>query len=240
MRACAVLLLVLGCSTEAPPPNPAPAVTAPAGHDHAAHGHAASHGGQQQELAGLHVEALAMVEGVMIWVTDAENKPIPPSALSGSAVVKGPQGVESPTLVPMADHLYAAARLTQGQPAQMVLTLVRDGSAQSLTFDFAAVGLAAHDHTPLHGGVVSMVADLHIEHRAVDGEHRFWVSDAYRQPVKTVTGGTIVDGGQSLPLTLDPSGQAWTAKVDGAGTRPVTLTVRVADKDLTLDFAAAP
>ena len=237
MRASAVLLLMVACSGEPPPPR-VPAGTAPAGHDPASHGHAAKHGGQQRELPGLHVEALAMVEGVMIWVTDADNKPIPLAELAGSAVVKGPQGVESPTLTPMADHLYAAARLAQGQPAQMVLTLVRAGSAQSVTFDFEAVGLAAHDHTSLHGGVVSMVADLHIEHRAADGAHRFWISDAYRQPVKTVTAASIVEDGQTHPLALDATGQAWTVAVPGAGTRPLTLTFLLGDKPLTLELAA--
>jgi hypothetical protein len=78
----------------------------------------------------------------------------------------------------------------------------------------ASPGAAAvmHDHTPHHGGAVSMAGELHIETVAhADGRLRVYLSDLRRQPLPTagVTGSVTValpDGRHVLPLS--PAGES--------------------------------
>ncbi len=226
----------------------APAPPAAPAHDHAAHGHAAAHGGIQKELDGMHIEGLAMPDGVMFWLTDGDAKPLPLAGITGSAVIKGPEGVASVALAPMGDHLHAQAKLAQGQPATIVVTVTRDGKAQSATFDVAAVGLQSHDHTSLHGGQVGMWGDHHVEYLGRDGEHRVWITDEHRNTLKDGLAVALKDGdGAALPLTPDATGMFF-VRAEGAGTRPVMVEVTLGgtsltaepDKRFSLGFNAAP
>ena len=179
-----------------------------------------------------------MAGGVMFWPSDANAQALPIQGFSGNAVIKGPSGVEKVELVPMGDHLHAPARLEQGKPATIVLTLSRDGKAQSITFEIEAVGLASHDHTSLHGGVVSMWGDFHVEYLAKDGVHRFWVTDAKREVVTMPVSGKLRDGDQELPLTAEAGTGMLSAAAPGAGTRPVTVEIQAGEASFSLGFNA--
>jgi hypothetical protein len=242
-----ILLLLLACGGSSPPPTAPEKSAAPlekkpgdaVGHDHgdaAAHGHGAKHGGIQKELEGLHVEGLAMASGVMFWPSDPEANALPIQGFSGNAVIKGPSGVEKVELVPMGDHLHAPAKLEQGQPATIVLTLNRDGKAQSITFEIGAVGLATHDHTSLHGGAVSMWGDFHVEYLAKDDVYHFWVTDAKREMVTMPLTGKLRDGDQELPLTVEAGTAMLSATAPGAGSRPVTVEIQAGAANFSLGF----
>lgn len=246
LPAVAALLALLACggAPEAPPAAPsastAPTTTTPtaAGAEHggADHGHGAAHGGIQKELDGMHVEGLAMPDGVMFWPTDGDARPLPLEGFSGSATIQGPAGVEQVPLMAMGDHLHAPAKLVQGQPATIVVTLTRDGKAQSATFEVPKVGLESHDHTSLHGGEVGMWANYHVEYVGTEGEHRFWITDANRLTLKDGFTATMKDGETTLPLTLDPQSGALSAKAEGAGSRPVTIEVKAGETTFSLPF----
>ncbi|MES2644253.1 MAG: hypothetical protein V4850_32505 [Myxococcota bacterium] len=244
MRFLLPFVLLAACSTEPTATEPAPAAPAPAAPapaaDHAdgEHAHASPHGGEIKTVGNRHVEALFMPGGIMVWLTDTAEKPLPLDGITGSAVVKGPGGVETVTLAPMGDHLHAVAKLAQGEPATAVLTLTSSGKAESVSFETNAVGLQEHDHTSLHGGQVGMWGDYHLEYAPIDGEHRVWVTDAKRVPVAGVTG-SLTDGETAVPLTFDPATGKLAGKADGAGTRPVMVDVKVGETTFSLGFNAA-
>lgn len=240
-----LLALLAACSDEpaAPAAPAAPEAAAPAapaaGHAAGDHAHDSPHGGVVKTVGERHVEALFMPGGIMFWVSDAAQKPLPVDGFTGTAVVKGPQGVETVTLAPMGDHLHAVAKLAQGDAASAVLTLTKDGKAESVTFETSAVGLQEHDHTALHGGQVSMWGDYHVEYAPKDGEHRVWVSDAKRVPVTTNVSGSLKDGDTVVPLTFDPATGVLSGKAEGAGTRPVMVDVKVGEAGFSLAFGPA-
>ncbi len=247
LLAVAALLALLACggASEAPPaappatPSPSPAAEhGGAEHGGADHGHGAAHGGIQKELDGMHVEGLAMPDGVMFWPTDGDARPLPLEGFSGNATIKGPAGVEQVPLMAMGDHLHAPAKLVQGQPATIVVTLTRDGKAQSATFEVPKVGLESHDHTSLHGGEVGMWANYHVEYVGTGSEHRFWITDATRLTLKDGFTATVKDGETTLPLTLDPQTGALSAKAEGAGSRPVSIEVKAGETTFSLPFQA--
>jgi hypothetical protein len=62
--------------------------------------------------------------------------------------------------------------------------------------------LTAHaDHTPHHGGRLSMVGDHHIEIVVSVDEIRVFVSDALRRPLEPVSGTLRFEGGDERSLT---------------------------------------
>jgi len=258
MRLLLPLLLLAACSTDPAPTAPA---AAPHGHDHdaaaaphdhaggdhdaeghatGAHTHASPHGGEVKVLGANHVEAVFTPGGILFYVSDASQTALPASTFTGSAVVKGPAGVETIALTPMGDHLHAMAKLTHGQPATAVLTLTADGKAASAPFEVAAVGLTEHDHTALHGGQVGMWGDYHLEYAPDWGTHRVWVSDAKRVPVTTAVTGSLKDGDTVVPLTFDAATGMLSGAAEGAGTRPVMVDVKVGETSFSLGFNAAP
>lgn len=243
MRIFLPLLVLAACSSEqAPSPAPAaPAAPAAAAPDHASgeHAHASPHGGIVKTVGERHVEALFMPGGVMMYVSDSAQQALPVDAFSGTAVVKGPAGVETVTLTPMGDHLHAAAKLEHGKPASVVLTLTHDGKADSVSFEVQSVGLAEHDHTSLHGGQVGMWGDYHLEYAPKDGEHRVWVSDAKRVPVSGAVSGSLKDGDAVVPLSFDAGSGLLSGKAEGAGSRNVMVDVKVGETSFSLAFNAA-
>ncbi len=248
MRLLLPLLVLTACSSEPTPPAPsptpaaAPAPAAPAaeaaGHASGEHAHASPHGGMVKTVGQHHVEALFMPGGIMFYVSDSAQNALPVAGFSGTAVIQGPGGVETVTLSPMGDHLHAVAKLAQRDRASAVLTLTSDGKAQSVTFETASVGLAEHDHTSLHGGQVSMWRDYHVEYAAKDGEYRFWLTDAKRVAVAAAASGSVKDGETVLPLTFDAATGMLSAKAEGAGSRPVTVDVKVGEESFSLGFNA--
>jgi hypothetical protein len=229
-----IALFVLACSTPTPTPTPSPApVAASHGDDHA---HPGQHGGIVQVVGDRHVEALMMADGVLFWISDADEKPLPVDGFTAQVVVQGPDGVVTTEARPMGDHLHAMAKLVQGKPASVVLTLTKDGKAESASFANAAVGLKSHDHTALHGGEVQMRGNWHVEYAPGDGAYRFWLTDEFRNPLPEGVVATVTDGGGTTPLTLDPATGAFTATAEGAGTRPVKAEFTIGETRFSLDF----
>jgi hypothetical protein len=236
-----LLALFLACTPEpapAPPPPPSPAPAAQPAHDGADHSHDTAHGGIVKTVGFGHVEAVFQVAGVLFYPSDAAQAALPAESFSGTAVIQGPAGVSDVPLVAMGDHLHAAVKLEHGKPATAVLTLTREGKVESVQFDVAAVGLAEHDHTSLHGGQVGMWGDFHLEYAPADGEHRVWISDARRVPVTAGASGSLKDGDTVVPLTFDPATGLLSGRAEGAGTRPVMVDVKVGETSFSLAFNA--
>jgi hypothetical protein len=251
MRFLFPLVLLTACSTPSPAPvslpvssapeaaSPAPAAAAEAaGHGAGEHHHDSPHGGIVRPLGDGHVEALMMPGGVMFYVSDAAQRPVSLEGYSGTATVDGPDGVQTVALMSMGDHLHAPAKLTQGAPASVVLTLTKDGKADSASFETEAVGLQAHDHSALHGGVVSMWGDTHLEYAPGGDTYRIWVSDAHRVAITTGVSGMLKDGDTAVPLVFDPTTGMLSGAGAGAGTRPVMVDVKVGDTAFSLGFDA--
>lgn len=231
---------VVPATSEAPVVTPAAAAAAAVAapdHESGPHAHSSAHGGIVQAVDGLHIEALMMPGGVMFYLADQAQKPLPVDGYAGNAVIRGPSGIVTVELMPMGDHLHAAAALLQGQPATAVLTLTHDGKAVSATFETATVGLQSHDHTSLHGGAVSMWGDFHLEYAPADGDYRVWVTDAHRNPVPGPLSGWVQDGAVKIPM-VEGEGGLLSATGQGAGTRPVTVEVTAGGKTFALGFNA--
>lgn len=186
------------------------------------------------------MEGLAMAGAVMFWPSDANAQALPVQEFSGNTVIKGPAGVEKVDVVPMGDHLHATARLEHGKPATSVLTLNRNGKAQSITYETETVGLATHDHTSLHGGAVSVRGDFHVEHLAKEGVHRLWVTDAKREVVAMPLSGKLWKVYQEVPPAVEAGAGMLFAPVEGAGSRPVTVEIKAGEANFSLGFNATP
>lgn len=232
-----LLALLAACETpDAPTAAPQPATAPAAAHPAGGHAHEAPHGGIVQVVGDKHVEALLMPDGILFYLTDARETPLALEGYTGTVVVKGPTGVETTEVHAMGDHLHAVAKLAQGQPATAVLTLNKDGRAESVSFETQAVGMKSHDHTALHGGVVAMRGNWHVEYAPQAGEHRLWLTGEHRAAVTEPVTGSVKDGDRVLPLALEPATGMLSAKADGAGTRPVTVEMTVGATTFTLDF----
>lgn len=225
------LTLLLACSTPAPAPTPAHV-------EHAAgpHAHGAPHGGEVQVAGDLHVEAKLMPTGVMMWLSDAAEKPLAVDGVTATAVVQAGGKVERVSFVPMGDHLHAMVTMEQGKPARVVVTLNRDGQAASATFSAEAVGMAFHDHTPSQGGVVGMFGDAHVELVAGGGQLRFFVSDAWRRAVTSGVSGVLVRGGQRVPLQFDAATGLLSTPGE-VGAEPVVLEATVGEHRFSMTFS---
>jgi hypothetical protein len=239
MRLAFAALVFAACSSppvaQEPVAAPAPPSSAPPVPTD--HPHDAPHGGIVQSVGDMHVEALMMASGVLFYLSDAQQKPITVEGYTGNAVIKGPAGVTTVDLMPMGDHLHAAATLAQGQPASAVLTLNHDGKALSASFATESVGMHSHDHTALHGGRVGMWGDYHLEYAPKDGEYRVWVTDEHRNPVAGTVTASLKDGDRTVPLTADATG-ALVGKGEGAGSRPVMIDVAANGTSFSLAFEA--
>ncbi len=234
-----LLALLLACTTpEAPAPTAEAGPAAAPSHADDPHDHPAPHGGVLRVLGETHVEALLMPDGILFYLTDGKEGTLPVAGYTGTAVVKGPDGVVTVPLTPMGDHLHAAAKLAQGQPASAVLTLTRDGKAESGMFETQSVGMEAHAHTSMHGGEVIMRGNWHVEYVPVDGEYRVWLTDEVRVAVTEGVTASVKDGDKEVPLVLDPATKMLSAKAEGAGTRPVTIQVKVGETAFTVDVPA--
>lgn len=90
------------------------------------------------------------------------------------------------------------------------------------------------DHNPRYGGVVLMNGDLHFEVvLRRDGRHQVYFSDAVRTELPAAIASavtvTVTRPGrapESIPLTIDDSGESWIAR--GRPVDDATATARVA------------
>jgi hypothetical protein len=234
-----ILPLLLACSPSSPtPPAASPEAPAPAApHEGTTHAYAATHGGEVQTSGDLHVETRVMPEGAMVWLADASGKALPVEGWTGKATFAADGKVQEVALHPMGDHLHAAAALTYGKPARLVLVMEHGGKAYSVSYDVGAVGLSTHDHTSLHGGFVAMHGDHHVEWSPRSDTQRFFVTDARRAPVTADVRGMMEEDGKTVELRFDASSGALEAPSVGAGTRPVTLRLTVKEQSIELRFA---
>jgi hypothetical protein len=207
----------------------------------AAHTAAATHGGEVKVVGSLHVEARFFPSGVLLWITDAADRPVDLAGITGTAAVRGPDGATELPLMAMGDHLHVPAALVAEQPASAVVTLSVAKKPVRVAFSTPSVGRAraAHDHASLHGGVVGMWGDIHVEYAPGAGEYRFYVSDVARVTIGDGVSGVVKDDGSQAPLVFDAATGLLHAAGAGAGSRPVTLEVSVRGKSFSLAFPAA-
>lgn len=237
-----LLLFLIACGTTSPP-NPTPpekAVREPADESpEQGDGHAARHGGIQKELEGMHVEGLFEKDGVRFYLADADNQPLPPTAVTGRATILGPAGAETRELTISGDSLLASASLEVGKPASVVLTITREGKTQSASFESNGVGSAFHDHTALHGGTVGMWGHYHVELLATEGTYRAWVTNASRGVLTSGVSGAVVEGEQRLPLSLDPQTGALTVASANAGRHDIQIEITHDGQKFSMPFKAS-
>jgi hypothetical protein len=106
----------------------------------------------------------------------------------------------------------------EGEPARMEVTAV----------------IPEHDHTPLQGGMVVMIGDLHLEVLArKEGEVRVYLTDAFRRPVPLagrkgqVEIASAAGSSKTAPLLPSSGGDFLSARFDAFSTSPVEATVRL-------------
>lgn len=215
------------------------------GHDHAhataapteggAHDHRPRHGGSLAETEGLHVEAKVGAEGLELWFTDGNHVDLPAGAVSGKAVINEGSGVVEAPVERVGDRWLARAALPAGQGLNAVLAVVVDGRPKSVALTLAPPTLGHHDHSSIHGGEVMMFGDYHVEWTQVDGQHRFWLTDADRKPAQA-TAATFTDAGGAGTLSFDPALGAWVGAAKGGG--PVRVELDSGAVKVQVAFAA--
>lgn len=237
--------LVAACSKkEAPAEAPAPAASAKSHAAAAPHAHAAPHGGVVESTPRGHMElVVTRAGGYRVYLLDDALALRPVEGASGTVkVAKG--GHPDVQLTPVGDHLEGQGPEHSDDHLTMVVTVVRDGKPEVARFaahlEAHGHGVAgaptapmqAHDHTPLHGGIVAMSGDTHLEVLSLkSGEVRVWVTDAFRQPVSLAgKKGTVEAGGASAPLVPGASGEFLSAMLPFAeGEREVTVRLPMPD-----------
>ena len=98
-------------------------------------------------------------------------------------------------------------------PAASSTTAVQVASHAST----ASAWTADHDHKAPHGGRVHTAGDGHVEVKIVAGTARVWLLDHELHSVsaKGITATIRVRDEDPVAMTYDPSGEAFTAKVEG-------------------------
>jgi len=93
-----------------------------------------------------------------------------------------------------------------------------------------------HDHTPHHGGVVTMVGMQHLEAVAADGRFRVYLSDVWRRPLPLdgVSGSVTLAGGGPV-LSLVPQGDALETALPPDAPSELRAHVRIARADGVLE-----
>ncbi|WP_164008249.1 cupredoxin domain-containing protein [Pyxidicoccus trucidator] len=219
---------------------------APHAHAEAApHAHISPHGGLVEATPRGHMELVAARGGTYrVYLLDEDLQVRPVDGASGTVkVAKG--GYPEVKLTPSGDHLAGQGPEHSDDHLTMVVTVVRDGKPEVARFSAhleahghgpegaSPTQMQAHDHTPLHGGIVAMSGDTHLEVLSLkSGEVRVWVTDAFRQPLP-LTGkkGTLEAVGASAPLLPGTTGEFLTGKLPPAdGEREVTVRLPMPDE----------
>ncbi len=237
--------LVAACSKkDAPAEAQAPAAKARPHSATEPHAHASPHGGVVESTSRGHLELVATRDGgYRVYLLDDALNARPVDGASGTVkVAKG--GYAEVKLTPSGDHLTGQGLEHSDDHLTMVVTVVRDGKPEVARFSAhleehghgtagaLAAPMQAHDHTPLHGGVVAMSGDTHLEVLSTkSGEVRVWVTDAFRQPV-SLSGkkGSVEAGGTSAPLVPGATGEFLTGRLPPSeAEREVTVRLPMPD-----------
>jgi hypothetical protein len=252
------LLAACDKKTAAPAAPAAPPAAASASakkaHDAEPHAHVAPHGGWVETTSRGHLELVASRDGRyrVYLLDDALNVRSAEGASGSVKVAKG--GYPDVVLTPAGDHLAGQGPAHVDDHLAMVVTVVQGGKPETARFSAhleahghdapTAGAMKEHDHTPLHGGIVAMNGDMHLEVLSLlSGEVRVWVTDASRRPV-ALGGmkGTVEASGQSVPLTPEPGGQFLTAALSASEQERET-TVRLpmpGDPEYFITFLLTP
>lgn len=190
------------------------------GHPHAPGTPAHSHGAPGSVLGTLSTKpcpagggplAAACVNG-QVFLFTTEGEAVPRALIPANGV----------SLAKLAPHVGRKVSLSgkplEGEPARMEVTAVTP----------------EHDHTPLQGGMVVMIGDLHLEVLArKEGEVRVYLTDAFRRPVP-LTGrkGQVEIVSRASPakttqLVPSAGGDFLSARFDPFGTSQLEATVRL-------------
>lgn len=91
------------------------------------------HGGQLVDAGPYHVEVVAAEGGIDVFVSDAQDRPLPATGFRGVAVVvANGRPLRIPLEARRPDRLFGAGQLPPGQPVKGVIQLTApDGSAAS-------------------------------------------------------------------------------------------------------------
>ncbi|XXF75174.1 cupredoxin domain-containing protein [Myxococcaceae bacterium GXIMD 01537] len=263
-------LSLSACEKSKPaPPPPAAAEKTGAGHAAQEHAHAAPHGGVVASTRAGHLELVASREGTFkLYVLDAQLQAQPVTGGTATLKLTVPDYADV-KLSPEGDALAGRGQPFQAEHATAVVSVTVGGATQTGRFELhlehgghgdahahggaaAPTGMREHDHTPLQGGMVLMVGDLHLEVLAKpQGEVHVYLTDSFRRPLPTAgRKGTLelttASGVRSAPLAPEPGGRYLLAKF-GTFTEPqVEATLRLpveGDPDyfisLLLDTGAA-
>jgi hypothetical protein len=170
-----------------------------------------------------HVEAQGHGDGLVGTVRVAPCPATPPAGLTADACAKQGgvytlEGQGGTSKVLLAAPGQDARALLGPRVGQRVHVTGTEAEGRIIA---EAVALE-HDHTPLHGGIVAMSGDLHLEVLSLkSGEVRVWVTDSFRRPVPLAgKKGTVEVEGSVVPLVPAPGGEYL------AGTLPASPTER--------------
>jgi hypothetical protein len=200
---------------------------------------ARTHGGVIRWVDGAHVEVLAGVRGVTVYLYDEELVPVdirdtlpvpfvltrgerhPPRAdttslTPGPMVIEGHRGFVRGTLMPWTTvDVYIRMNMHPGMK----------GSGHASVR--VPVGGRTKDAPVRHGGVLHAVGDLTVEYVAADDAHTLWLTDRHGHLAQATFDVRLVDGTKVWEMTAD--GDTWTVSAPGAGTRAVEVTVEIAE-----------
>jgi hypothetical protein len=235
-------LAFTACEKSKPAPSPAPQAKA-SGHAAEEHAHAAPHGGVVTSTRQGHLELVGGRDGTFtLYVLDEQLQPLPVTGATGTLKLTVPDYADV-KLMPEGDALVGKGAPFQAEHATAVVSVTAGGATQTGRFALhlepgghggePPAGLRAHDHTPLQGGTVLMVGDLHLEVLARrEGEVRVYLTDAYRRPVPVAGRQGQVEmttgaGVKTVPLTPEPGGRFLTAKREAFTEPQVETTVRL-------------
>ncbi|MES2643692.1 MAG: hypothetical protein V4850_29670 [Myxococcota bacterium] len=198
---------------------------------------ARTHGGVIRSVDGAHVEVLASVRGVTVYLYDEDlvpadiraTLPVPSvhtrveshpgradttSLTPGPMVIEGHRGFVRGQLMPWTTvDVYVRMNMHPG---------MKGGGHASVR---VPVGRRIHDAPVRHGGVLHAVGDLTVEYLAVDDAHTLWLTDRHGHLAQAMFDVRLVDGTKVWETTAD--GHTWTVPAPGAGTRAVEVTVEI-------------
>ena len=214
--------------------------------------HPAPHGGILAPARAGHLELVVGPSRLALYPLDAALAPTPIAGSRAQLIAN-----RSPGTLPLSavgDHWEAENPFGIDAPLALVAVVQDSAGAVAARFAFApGQGSTYHDHRPLHGGLVGMAGERHLELALARGtgsaELQLYLTDAYRQPislagVRAALTLSTPGGASTYPLTDD--GDCLVAKLAAART-PLDVHAHVVypgdptpvDMDFYLDDSVA-